>query len=274
MEKNVLKLGLENDVFSPEDVSNLLYGRLKYIQKTAVATRENVTCINWSAYPQGIYSWDVIPVEERKEIVALIIEKCKKYTFYSNNLHIRILCLLHHVLRDKENGVECFFNFPGKPQSTITEYKYTAFLSNEQERLAPFEMFLWFYVGLRKNQEERRLLRLVWKKLLACDDVKSQKQRISLAEKKIEELEAEYQKVERQVKYNDGLIKKRYKDERKAIKKKHFSKAKRELLLQQVQEKDNAAHHRFWRAQGQGARCRLAINFLSGYLDFIKWSKQ
>jgi hypothetical protein len=271
--EDLLKFGLVNRAFTAEQVMDLLYGELKYSSHTAVKTNQRETFCEWLVHPRSYNDWRIIPVEQRKEIIALIMETIKNDYNDFDCFHIRILCLLHFLLDDEENEVECFADYP-RGASTSTKRKYYAFLSPTQERIAPFEMFLWFQAGLKKTQEERRLFRMLRKKFLGCDNVRSRKLLKELAEKKIAEFEAKYKSATRNVRYNESLIKKRYCEEREAIKKGHFTKAKRELLLKQLQRKDSSARIRFWYWQGEQMQCVLVINFLNGYLDSLKLSGQ
>ena len=269
---DILKFGLANDVFAPEDVMDLLYGSLRYdVHKDVKTNQEEEFCEWYGANRRSFENWGRIPLEQRREIVTLILEKGKNSYYRGYHyFHDRILCLLHYLLNDDENKVECIAQYPWG-QNTEYKHKFYVLLSVEQESIASFEMFLWYKAGLKKTPEERKLLRQVWKKFLGCDNIKSSKQLKELAEKEIIALEAKHRNLTRKVKYNDALID-RYFEEKKAIKKRRFSKAKREKLLQQLKAKDSAAHHRFWRGRNQLACCRIALNFLNGYLDFLKIS--
>lgn len=269
---NLLEFGLVNNIFTTENVMSLIYGRMRYSYHTVAETQKKECFSEWYDYPSCINSWGLIPLEQRQELVTLIVKTIKEsYTDY-DCFHLRILSLLHYLLDDEENQVECIVDFPWGKNTTI-ERKYYAFFTAEQERLAVFEMFLWYQAGVNKTKEERRLLKQVWQKHLGCDNIRSQKRLVELAKQRVNELEREYQNATRKVKYNDALIRKRYHEERQNIKKKHLSKAKKEALLQEVEAKDNNAHLRFWHGQGQQMKCMQSLNFLNGFLDFAKMQK-
>ena len=269
MEQDLIMFGIANHVFAPDQIVNLLYGSLRYSRHKAVKTEQEEGFCEWNAYPRSLENWNFIPIEKRREILTLLMKTIKDDCFSRFDcFHTRILCLLHYLLDDEDNVVECTVNRPWG-QDTVNERKYSAFFSMNQERVATSEMFLWYKIGLRKTEEERRLLKLVWKKFLGCDDIRSPKRLKYLVEREIDDLKVGYKIATHQVKYNDALIK-RYNTERKAIKKRHFAKAKKETLLHQLEVKDSNAHRRFWQGQGRQSRCMLALNFLNGYLDFCK----
>ena len=262
-------LGIVNHAFTPEQIVDLLYGPLKYHRSIAARTEQEVHFCEWNAYPKSMENWGFLPVEERREFLALLMKTIEdSCNSRFDCFHTRILCLLHYLLDDEENVIECIANYPWG-QNTVNERKYSAFFSINQERVATLEMFLWFNAGLKRTEEEHRLLKLVWKKLFSYNNIKSQKKLKNLVEQKISSLEIDYKIATRQVKYNDTLIK-RYNNEKMAIKKRHLSQTQRETLLHQIEIKDNNAHCRFRHGQERQCQNMLALNFLNGYLDFIK----
>ena len=127
MDINLIQFGLEHKVFTCESVMCLLYGRVGYSYHEVTATKQSEEFCKWDVFPRIANSWNIIPIELRKEVIAQIVQTIKKdYSDY-DCFHIRILCLLHDLLDDEENKIECNYNYPWGC-STTTERKYSAFL--------------------------------------------------------------------------------------------------------------------------------------------------
>lgn len=267
--EDLLKYGLNNDIFEPKRVISLFYGNLRYFHKETVASQKTQHFYEWDAYPLSIKDWHDIPHAQRLEIVALTIKKASSTT--CNDLsyfHDRMLCLMHELLDDAENKIECYERYDGSID-TRTYPKYSAFIDPKICQALITEMFLWWYMGVRKTDEERRLLKQCWIKFLGFERKNSLKNTLFWVTQKIKELDLELSKANRIRRANDALIKKRYIRERKEIKKRHLSRQKKEFLLTQIEQKDDVAHHRFWQAQSNQNRCNTALCFLRGFLDYV-----
>ena len=268
--EDLLKYGLTNDIFEPKRVISLFYGNLRYFHKETVASQKTQHFYEWDAYPLSIKNWHDIPQSQRLEIVALTIKSSKNSFGYENldYFHDRMLCLMHELLDDAENKIECYERYDGSID-TRTYPKYSAFIDPKICQALITEMFLWWYMGVRKTDEERRLLKQCWIKFLGFERKNSLKNTLSSVTQRIKELEFELNKATRIWCVNRALFNKRYVRERKEIKKRHLSQQKKEFLLAQIDKKDNAARHRFWQAQNKQSKCQTALDFLRGFQDYV-----
>lgn len=267
--EDLLTYGLKNDIFEPKHIMDLLYGELIYFSRKTVPFNEEETFYKWETWPLTVKDWRIIPFRQRMEVIALTIKSAQKSPYIDSNLncfHDRMLCLMHELLNDDENKTECYDD---KGISTRIYYKYTACIHPKMQQALVTEMFLWWHLGIRKSDEERRLLKQCWVKFLGFERKKSLKHTLSAVALKVEELETELKKAQRIECANNALIYKRYVRERKEIKKRHLSKAKKEFLLAQVKEKDDKAYHRFWQAHSKKDRCQIALDFLKGFQDYV-----
>lgn len=272
--EDLLKFCLTNGIFKPEYVMNLFYGSLCYRSRKTVATQDYEIFCSWDINCISEKDWSYIPLEKRMEIITLTIKRSvERYVRNANCFHDRILCLMHELLNDDENRVECL-SYPmyGGKLGTAKYRRYSTFIYPEMRQSAVTEMFLWWHMGVRKSNEERRLLKECWIKFLGFNRPLSQKTTSVVVAQTIEELESELTETRRIINVNEALIRKRYVREKKEIRKRHLTKPKKEFLLAQMEAKDNAARNRLIKAQNTQAKCLTALAFLKGYSDFISAS--
>ncbi|MBR3677117.1 MAG: hypothetical protein IKN71_08305 [Alphaproteobacteria bacterium] len=269
--EDLLKYGLVNGIFEPKSVMNLIYGNMGYFSEKNVISQKMETFSKWDAYPHSEKYWLDIPLERRMEIIALVIEQCPK-GYYSDLscFHDRMLCLMHELLNDEENRVKCIYHLYDGMGTDITDYRrYDAFVDQRTRRALVTEIFLWWHMGIRKSDEERRILKKCWIKFLGFERKNSLKSTIALVEQKIEKLETELKAIKKIVDANDVLIRKRYVREKKEIKKLYRAGQKREFLLSLLKEKTDAAYYRFWKGRAKQEEFQLTLDFLGGFLDYV-----
>lgn len=245
--EDLLKFGLKNGIFKPEYVMNLFYGNLSYHSRKIVATNDFGTFCKWDAYCNAQKNWRDIPLKQRMEIIALTIKQCAGMPDSNTRcFHDRMLCLMHELLNDNENRVECVPDSTSIEDPKATKYgRYDVFIYPEMRQSAVTEMFLWWHMGVRKSDEERRLLKKCWVEFLGFDRPLSQKNTIGVVEQTIEEFESELTEVSRIMNVNNAPIRKRNVCEKKKI------------------------QRRLQESQRTQAKCLTALAFLKGYQDFV-----
>ena len=272
--EDILKFGTSAGIFTPDNVMSLLYGSLQYSYHTVAKTQKSECFFEWNAVEGHGQYWNVIPLDCRKELISLVIKSIKRKNCYYadfNCFHTRMECLLHDMLNDDENKVYCITS----DYHMISYHRYSARIYlTLQQQAAVAEMFLWWRLGVKKSNEEKRLLKMCWERFLGAIPSRLQKQAIRQINAKIERLEAESKRALQCIQVNKTLIDRNYPQERRDIKKHHYSVRKKDFLLQQVEEKDNAAHNRLWRAESVKDRCQTALDFLKGYLDYVSMTSK
>lgn len=270
--EDLMKYGITEKIFSLERVMNFLYGRLECRRRRLVSTNCCETFYEWHDHMYGIdvyikYDWCNIPLEQRMEVISLLIKHCMKGDYFNDSkcFHLRIMCLLYRLLNDK-NRLECIDKADGY---TMRYRRYDAIIDEKLQQNYVSEMFLWWYLGVRKSTEERQLLKKCWIKFLGCELPLSQKRAVEVVKQKISELETQLKMAERTIRLNNKLIDKKYADERKLLKKRHFSKLKKEFLLAQLEEKKDAAQLRLMKANSKKDEFQTALDFLRGFLDYV-----
>ena len=170
MNRDLIKFGMEEEIFSVESLLDLIYGKVE-------CTYSNKEATFW----WRTNTFEKIPEEDRYQTVKLALTRALKESdtwIRYNPFRMRTKCLWYSLLHK-------------------TNYLIDNFISENWRHfyIPALEVLLWYKWGLPLNQEEKELEQSCWKKFLG-DKPHSRKQTLDLLRNNIADMKPVIDKLE------------------------------------------------------------------------------